>query len=339
MPRGTTSSFGTALLLMFAACGKQEPSVAEPSGAPVRVDGSSTVYLVSSIVAEEAKRQQIATAVVSESGTTAGFKKLCAGEVDVAGASRAIQRSEIDACRSANIEYIELPIGYDGLAVTVNANNTWVDHLTVAELKRIWEPAAAGAISNWNQVRSSFPDRPLKLFGPGAQSGTFDYFTQAIIGEQRASRRDYTSNEDDTVLVNGVAAEENALGYFGVAYLRNQPKLRAVPIDDRDETNGAGAVMPSASTVANGTYQPLSRPIFIYVNLKSVNRPEVDRYVSFYLQAVRELSAEVGYVPLLTRTEQLAKDRYKARRTGTMFDGRTPSVGVTMEKLLDLEQQ
>ncbi len=335
----TRGSLAVAVLLLVIGCGKHEDEPAQPKGAPVRVDGSSTVYLVSSIVAEEAAKQGIASAAVNESGTTAGFKKLCAGEIDIAGASRAIQQTEIDACRASGIDFIELPIGYDGLAVVVNASNTWVDHLTVAELKRIWEPTATGVITNWKQVRDSFPERPLKLFGPGAQSGTFDYFTQAVVGTQRASRTDYTSNEDDTVLVQGVASADNALGYFGIAYLRNQPKLRAVPIDDGNESNGAGAVMPSAITVANGTYQPLSRPIFIYVNVKSISRPEVDRFVTFYLQAVRELSAEVGYVPLPSRTEQLAKERYKARRTGTMFEGKAPSVGVTMEKLLDVEQR
>lgn len=310
-----------------------------PKGAPVRVDGSSTVYLVSKIVSEEAARQGIASATVEESGTTGGFKKFCAGEADVAGASRPIQQSEIEACRTSGIEFIELPIGYDGLAVVVNEENTWVDHLTVAELKRIWEPSATGAITSWKQVRDGFPDRPLHLFGPDAESGTFDYFTQAIVGTQRASRTDFTKSMDDTVLVRGVADDENALGYFGIAYVRNQPRLRTVPIDDADDGNGAGPVAPSAQTVANGTYQPLSRPIFIYASTKSISRPEADRFVTYYLQAVRELSAEVGYVPLPLHTEQLAKERYKVRRAGTMFGGKAPPIGVTMEKLLEVEQR
>ncbi|MBA3396010.1 MAG: PstS family phosphate ABC transporter substrate-binding protein [Deltaproteobacteria bacterium] len=295
--------------------------------------------MVSKIVSEEAMKQGLVTATVDGSGTTGGFKKFCAGEVDISGASRPIQQTEIDACKAAGINFIELPIGYDGLAIVVNAKNTWADNLTVAELKRIWEPAAKGTVANWKQIRDSFPDRPLHLFGPDTQSGTFDYFTQAIIGTQHASRTDYTSNGDDTALVRGVATDENALGYFGVAYLRNQPKLRAVPIDDGDASNGAGAVMPSPVTVANGTYQPLSRPIFIYVSLKAISRPEVDQFVTFYLQAARELSAEVGYVALPLHTGQLAVDRYKARRTGTMFEGRVPSVGVTMEKLLEAGQR
>ncbi len=306
---------------------------------PVRVDGSSTVYLVSKIVSDEATKQGLVAAKVDESGTTGGFKKFCAGRIDISGASRPIQQSEMDACKAAGIDFIEVPIGYDGLAIVVNATNTWVDHLTVAELKRMWEPAAKGVITSWKKVRDSFPDRPLHLFGPGDQSGTFDYFTQAIVGTQRASRTDYTGSEDDAVLVQGVADDENALGYFGIAYLRNQPKLRAVPIDDGDATNGDGPIAPSVQTVSNGTYQPLSRPIFIYVSVKALARPEVDQFVTYYLKAARELSAEVGYVPLPLHTDQLAQERYKARRTGTMFEGKAPSVGVTMEKLLDVEQR
>jgi phosphate transport system substrate-binding protein len=338
MQRRTTTWL--ACLLIVPACNKQEESAPlPPKGDPVRVDGSSTVFLVSKIVSEEARKQSIALATVNESGTTGGFKKFCTGEIDVAGASRPIQQSEIDACKSAGIGFIELPIGYDGLVIVVNTKNTWTDQLTVAELKRMWEPAAKGTITTWKQVRDTFPDRPLHLFGPGTESGTFDYFTQAIVGAQRASRTDYTSSEDDAVLVRGVVDDENALGYFGVAYLRNQPKLHAVPIDDGDDSNGAGPVAPSAETVTKGTYQPLSRPIFIYVSMKAIDRPEVDRFVTFYLSVVRELAAEVGYYSLPLHTGQLAQNRYKARRTGTMFEGKAPSVGLTMEKLLDVEQR
>lgn len=339
-PRSLALSRG-CLVLLLASCGKKDTSdpPAATKGDPVRVDGSSTVYLVSKIVSEEAAKQGIASATVSESGTTGGFKKFCAGEIDVAGASRPIQQSEINECKATNIDFVELPIGYDGLAIVVNEKNTWAEYLTVAELKRMWEPAAKDTITTWKQVRDTFPDRPLHLFGPGTQSGTFDYFTQAIVGTQRASRTDYTSNEDDAALVRGVADDENALGYFGVAYLRNQPKLRALPINDGDDSNGAGPVAPSAETVTKGTYQPLSRPIFIYVSMKSIGRPEVDRFVTYYLSAVRELGAEVGYYALPQRTGQLVQDRYKSRRTGTMFEGKAPSVGVTMDKLLDVEQR
>lgn len=304
----------------------------------MRVDGSSTVFLVSKIVAEEAEKQGVASAIVAESGTTGGFKKFCANEIDVSGASRPIQQSEIDACRASGVDFIELPIGYDGLAVVVNVKNSWADHLTVSELRRMWEPSATGIVTSWKQIRESFPDKPLHLFGPGGDSGTFDYFTQAIVGTQRASRTDYTGSEDDSVLVRGVADDENAIGYFGYAYLRNQPKLEAVAIDDEIATNGDGPIAPSPATVANGRYQPLSRPIFIYVNAKSIGRAEVDRFITFYLGAARELSAEVGYISLPAHVDQLARDRYKARRTGTMFAGKVPSVGMTMDRLLEAEQ-
>ena len=325
--------------LLASACGHHEDEPPAPAGTPVRVDGSSTVYLVSKIVAEESQRQGLATATVNESGTTGGFKKFCAGETDVSGASRPIQQAEMDACRAAGVDFIELPIGYDGLAVVVNIKNTWAQSLTVSELRRMWEPAATKTITSWSQIRNGFPDRPLHLFGPGGDSGTFDYFTQAIVGTQRASRTDYTGSEDDTVLVRGIADDENALGYFGYAYLRNEPRLRAVAIDDENPADGEGAVLPSPATVADGTYQPLSRPIFIYVSTKSLARPEVDRYVTFYLKATRELAKEVGYISLPMRAGQLAQDRYKARRTGTMFGGKPPSIGVTMDTLFETEER
>lgn len=320
--------------VLIVACGRRE--AAPPAGAPVRVDGSSTVYLISKIVGEEAGKQGLATADVRASGTTAGFQRLCKGEIDIADASRPIQQVELDACRAAGIDFIELPIGYDGLAVVVNARNTWVDHLTVRELKAMWSPDATGQVTTWSQVRAGFPDQPLHLFGPGHDSGTFDYFTQAIVGTQRASRTDYTASEDDTVLVRGVVHDDHALAYFGYAYLRDQPQLRAVPID---QEQGAGPIAPSPTTVANGAYQPLSRPIFIYVNAKSIARPEVDRWVAFYLGAVHELSAEVGYISLPVHINQLAQARYRARRTGTLFGGRPPSIGMTIDKLLEAEQR
>jgi phosphate transport system substrate-binding protein len=331
---------GVAVVLLFVGCGKQsdgEPVTAVPANAePVRVDGSSTVYLVSKAVAEETGKTGL-RAVVNESGTTGGFKKFCHGDIDVSGASRPIEQSEIDACKQAGIDFVELPIGYDGLAVVVNKSNTWVDHLTVDELKRMWSPEATGTITSWKQIRDGFPDKPLHLFGPGGDSGTFDYFTQAIVGKQRASRTDYTGSEDDTVLVRGVIADDNALGYFGYAYVKNQDKLRAVPIDDGNASNGDGPIAPSPATVANGTYQPLSRPIFIYASTTSLKRPEVDKFVAFYLKVAHELSAEVGYVSLPKRVSELAQDRFEARKTGSMFSGGVPTVGVTIEKLLETQ--
>lgn len=308
--------------------------------APVRVDGSSTVYLVSKAVGEEVTQQGQAVVTVRQSGTTGGFKKLCAGDIDVSGASRPIQRAEIEMCKNNGIDFLELPIGYDGLAVAVSTNNTWVDALTTDELRRMWAPESAGKITSWRQIRASFPDRPLHLWGPGGDSGTFDYFTQAIVGVQRASRGDYHDSEDDTVLVDGIARDDFALGYLGYAYvMRNHDRLRAVPIDDGNPRNGDGAIAPSARTVANGTYQPLSRPIFIYVSTAALARPEVARFVAFYLKVARELSAEIGYVALPLRADQLARERFEARRTGTLFGGGAPVIGVTMEKLLDAQAQ
>ena len=328
------------ILLLVAACSKSAESEQkiEPNAPPVRVDGSSTVYLVSKAVSEELSRESV-KATVEESGTTGGFKKLCRGETDVTGASRPIEQSEIDACKSAGIDFYELPIGYDGLAIVVNTANDWIDHLTVDELRTMWAPEATGVVMSWRDVRSTFPDRPLHLFGPGGESGTFDYFTQAIVGKQRASRSDYRASEDDSVLVRGVSADPDALGYFGFAYVRDQDKLKVVGIDDGNSANGDGPISPDRATVSNGTYQPLSRPIFIYVSAASAKRPEVDRFVTFYLKVVRDLSAEVGYVALPRRAEQLAAERYKARRTGTMFSGGAPTIGVTMEKLLEVQSR
>jgi phosphate transport system substrate-binding protein len=327
------------VLAMFvvAACSRSEPDAVTTkpaSGKPVVVDGSSTVWLVSKAVAEEFPRTD-GTATVEESGTTGGFRKFCHGEIDVAGASRPIERDEIEACSRAGIEFLELPIGYDGIAVVVNARNTWVDHLTVAELRAMWRPEASGVVARWRDVRASFPDRPLHLFGPGSDSGTFDYFTLAIVGAQRASRRDYTASEDDAVLVKGVIGDEEALGYFGFAYYSaNKGKLRIVPIDDEDPRNGDGPIEPSLPTVANGRYQPLSRPILIYVSTTALRRPEVERFVALYMKTARAVSSEVGYFPLTLRADQLVQARYEARTRGSMFEG-GPAIGVALEGLLE----
>jgi phosphate transport system substrate-binding protein len=322
-----------ALIVAVGACDHRDDNTVFSNAAPVRVDGSSTVYLVSKAVEEELSRQHGVMSNVNESGTTGGFRKFCHGDIDVTGASRPIQQAEIDECKRAGVQFIELPIGYDGLAVVVNGKNDWVDHLTVAELRRMWAPEAAGTVTSWRQVRATFPDRPLHLFGPGPDSGTFDYFTQAIVGKQRSSRIDFTGSEDDTVLVGGVSDDDNALGYFGYAYfVRNAATLKLVPID-----NGAGPVAPSRQTVANGSYQPLSRPLFIYASESALKRPEVDRFVAFYLQVARELSAEIGYISLPLRADQLAKQRYAARQTGSMFSGGAPAIGVTMERLLEAQ--
>ena len=282
-------------LCVIAALAAAAPAWAQQK--IVRIDGSSTVYPVTEAVAEDfqkAKKQQVKV-TVGISGTGGGFKKFCRGEIDISDASRRILRNETDACKAAGIEYLELPVAYDALTVVVNPKNTFVRQLTLAELKKMWEPAAQGKVTRWNQVNPQWPDQPMKLFGPGADSGTFDYFTEAVVGKSKSSRGDFTASEDDNVLVQGVSRDVNALGYFGFAYyVENQDKLKAVPI-----VNEMGqAVGPSMEAVENGTYTPLARPIFIYVSAKSLAKPEVREFVEYYLANGAKLAKEVKYVPL-----------------------------------------
>lgn len=278
----------------------------------VKVDGSSTVFPITEAVAEEfqiEKRGKIMV-TVGVSGTGGGFKKFCRGETDIADASREIEAREADLCKKNGIEFIELPVAFDGLAVIVNPKNDWVDYLTVDELKKIWSPEAKGKVMKWSDVRVGFPDKPLALFGPGTDSGTFDYFTKTINGKSGASRTDFTASEDDNVLVQGVSTDPGALGYFGIAYYAyNKDKLRLIPIDDKVDTNGKGAIYPTTKTVSDGTYRPLSRPIFIYVSKASLKKPEVADFVDFYMENTNMLSEEVGYIPLdeATLTETKAK--------------------------------
>lgn len=301
----------------------------------VKIDGSSTVYPVTEAVAEEfqkAKRGKIKV-TVGISGTGGGFKKFCRGEIDISDASRPILKQEMGVCKQAGIQYYELPVAYDALTVMVNPKNTWVTSMTVAELKKIWEPAAQGKVMNWNQVRSSWPNAPLKLYGAGADSGTFDYFTEAIVGKAKASRGDFTASEDDNVLVQGIANDRNALGFFGFAYYaENTDKLKAVAIDD-----GKGRpVLPSSKTVEDGTYQPLSRPIFIYVSRRSAEKPEVKQFVEFYLKNASKLVKQVKYVALPAKAYTLSLEHFQKGKLGTVFGGEA-EVGVKIEDLLRRE--
>jgi phosphate transport system substrate-binding protein len=312
------------------------PAAAPAAKTIIRIDGSSTVYPVTEAVAEEfqkAKRGAV-NVTVGISGTGGGFKKFCRGETDISDASRPILKEEMEVCAQNGIKYIELPVAFDALTVVVNKANTWVDHLTVAELKKVWEPEAQGKIQNWKEIRPGFPDAPLALFGAGADSGTFDYFTEAIVGKAKSSRGDYTASEDDNVLVQGVSRDKNALGYFGLAYyVENKDKLKAVAIKPEE---GKPAVSPSIETVNNGTYQPLSRPIFIYVNDKSAKKPEVKEFVEFYLKHGGELSKEVGYVNLPDKAYGLALKNFQNHKLGTAFGG-VAEVGVRVEDLLTRE--
>jgi phosphate transport system substrate-binding protein len=331
--------YALSLSLGLIACGggSTDDTATTLSGAAViEVDGSSTVYPVTEAVAEEFRRATRARVTVGISGTGGGFQKLCRDEIDVADASRPIAAAEIEACSKKGVEYIELPIAYDGLAVVVNPKNDWATSMTVAELKKLWEPAAQGKIMRWNQIRAGWPDQEVHLFGAGVDSGTFDYFTEVIAGKAKESRGDYTSSEDDNVIVQGVSGDEHALGYFGYAYYEeNKGKLKLIAVDDGNEANGAGPILPSPETVGNGTYRPLSRPIFIYAKTKALDRPEVKQFVEFYLKEGVPLVREVGYIPLTDREYELVRNRYAARKAGSMYQGSSAGqAGMTLEQRL-----
>jgi len=298
MPQALLPSVRRSLLLLLVtllgACGGSAvPGEGEGLTGVVSLDGSSTVYPISEAIAEEflteAPRVRVTVGV---SGTGGGFKKFLAGEVDINDASRPISASEKSAAAASGLDYLELPVAYDGLSIVVNPANTWVDHLTVAELQLIWQPGSV--VDSWNDIRSDWPDQPIRLYGAGTDSGTFDYFTETINGQTGASRPDYTASEDDNVLVQGIAGDENALGYFGFAYYEeNQERLKLVPID-----NGSGPVAPNATTINDGSYAPLSRPIYIYLSKRGAQKPPVRAFVEFYLEIAPQIVLEVGYIPL-----------------------------------------
>jgi phosphate transport system substrate-binding protein len=298
----------------------------------INIDGSSTVFPITEAVAEEFQKANPNIRVtVGKSGTGGGFKKFNNKEIDIAGASRPVKTSEAEDGAKNGVEFIEIPIAYDGLTLVVHPNNTWAETLTVEELKKIWEPESK--INNWQQVRPGFPNKPLKLYGAGTDSGTFDYFTDAIMGKEGASRADYTASEDDNTLVQGVAGDEGALGYFGYAYYEeNKDKLKLVGVDA-----GKGGVKPSPETVNNGTYQPLSRPIFIYVRKDVAGKPEVQKFIKYYLTDGRELVKSVGYIPLPDRAYELALERFDRQKPGSMFAGGS-QIGVKIEDLLSKEE-
>ena len=313
------------------------PAHASPGGKTrVVIDGSSTVFPITEAVAEEFRSvRRDVSVTVGVSGTGGGFKKFVAGEVDIVDASRPIKPSEIAKALENNISFIEIPVAYDALSVVVNKDNTWVKNLSIGELKKIWEPEAQGRVKMWSDVRAGFPDTPISLFGPGTDSGTFDYFTEVINGKEDASRGDYTSSEDDNVIVTGVAGDKGGLGYFGLAfYEANNARLRVVSIDDGDPSNGNGPQEPTTENVESGAYAPLSRPLFIYVKSESLKRPEVAEFVSFYLDNVRELSAEVGYVPLSPTISALVQQRLQRKTVGSLFTNKVAKEKQSLEALL-----
>jgi phosphate transport system substrate-binding protein len=306
----------------------------------IKIDGSSTVYPISEAVAEEFGKKSKVRVTVGISGTGGGFKKFCNGETDISDASRPIKLSEVELCLDNKIEYIELPVAFDGLAVMVSPKNDWATSMTVAELKKLWAPEAQGKITRWSQIRAGWPDKEIHLYGAGVDSGTYDYFTEAIVGKEHSSRGDFTASEDDNVLVQGIANDPLALGFFGVAYYEhNKERLKLVAIDDENPTNGDGPILPEFDNVKNATYQPLSRPIFIYVNKKALDRPEIAEFIKFYLTAGRPLVKEVGYIPLPDTVYELALKRVQTRTVGSVFGGKGSKVGVTLESLLAAEKR
>ena len=322
----------------LAACNNENtsdaksPTPAAAGGAlsgKITVDGSSTVFPLSKAMAEAFREANPSVQfAIDVSGTGGGFRKFCAGQLDIAAASRPIKSAESEQCKAQHIEYIEVPIAFDSLSVVVNAKNNFVDCLTVKELKAMWEPAAEGKVRQWNQIRANFPAQPLALFGPGKDSGTFDYFTLAIVGTESSGRDDYTKSEDDEVIERGVAADPSALGYFGYAYYQaHKDQVKVVAVD-----NGHGCVVPSAETVADATYQPLSRPLFLYVNLAAAPRPEVKAFMRFHLSSQsKQYVTKVGYVPLPSVALVLQASRFERGVTGSILGGHGSVTGVKLD--------
>jgi phosphate transport system substrate-binding protein len=299
----------------------------------VKIDGSSTVFPVTEAVAEEFQKASKGLKVtVGISGTGGGFRKFCRGETDVQNASRPILAKEMEECKTTGVQYIELPVAYDAMTIVVNKNNP-LTSISIDDLKKMWEPEAQGKVTRWNQVNPSFPDAPLALFGAGADSGTFDYFTEAVTGKAKSSRGDFTASEDDNVLVQGVSRNNNALAFFGFAYFQeNKDKLKGLPVSWK----GGKPVEASEANVLNGTYQPLSRPIFIYVNAKSLAKPEVKQFVEFYMKNASKLVKEVKYVPLPAKAYEYNMTAVQKGRVGTKMNGEN-KVGLTIEQLMTLE--
>jgi len=327
------NTFSIAVLIIFALAGCRKKELAL-----IAIDGSSTVFPITEAVAEEFQEQYKTHVAIGVSGSGGGFKKFCKDETVISNASRPIKFSEVELCSENEVEYIELPVAYDGIAVVTHKQADWIDYMTVEELKTLWAPEAQGTITRWNQIRPDWPDEEIHLFGAGVDSGTYDYFTEAIVGEEHSSRGDFTSSENDNVLVQGIVNDPWALGFFGLAYYsENRDNLKLIPIDDGNEDNGLGAIAPSLETVGNGTYQPLSRPLFIYVNKEAADQEAVEDFISFYLTEGGPLAAEVGYIPLSERDYELVKQRFDRRIVGSIFGGRGSQVGVTIEELMSTQ--
>lgn len=326
------------ILLVLAAL-LASPSTFAAS-ALIKADGSSTVFPVSEAVSEEfqAAKKGAVRMTVGISGTGGGFKKFCRGETDVQNASRPILSNEMEDCRKNNVKYYELPIGFDAIAIVVNPKNDWMTSVNLDELKKMWEPAAQGKVTKWNAVNAKYPARDLKLYGAGADSGTFDYFTEAVTGKAKASRGDYTASEDDNTLVLGVANDQGALGFLPLSYYEaNKAKLKLLGVVGGPKSpKKTAAVLPNKQTVTDGTYFPLSRPIFIYVNEASYKKPEVKEFVEFFLTQGPALVEQVNYIALPAKAYSTAKEHLTKNKLGTAFGGH-PDVGLTIDQILKKE--
>ncbi|MCC5658976.1 PstS family phosphate ABC transporter substrate-binding protein [Nostoc sp. XA010] len=328
---GNNQTEDTTVSFPQAVTQAEEVSASGNLSGSIKIDGSSTVFPISKVMTEAFQKSNPGVQfTVGVSGTGGGFKKFCANETDISGASRPINAEEMQLCKQNNVEFVELPIAFDGLAVVVNSQNNFASCLKLGELKKMWEPAAQGKVTNWNQIRSNFPNQPLSLYGPDTESGTYDYFTLAVVGEEGKSRSDYSKSKTDTALVEGIAANPNGLGYFGYAYyLANRDKLKLVAVD-----SGSGCLQPSPQTIADSRYQPLARPVFIYVKKSAAKRPEVKAFSNFYLSPQNaDLILQVGDVPLPSIALQAASGRLDRGETGTKFGGRGSVIGVKQEAL------
>jgi phosphate transport system substrate-binding protein len=315
---------GFALLLAACGGGDEQKQNAGSSSEQIAIDGSSTVFPLAEAAAEGFTRTATggARVTVGESGTGGGFRKFCRGETQISNASRPISAEEMAECASANVQYVEIPIAFDGISIVVHPSNP-VNGVTMAQLRQIWQPSAERTVTNWNHVNRSWPNLTMQLFGPGTASGTFDFFTEAVNGDGGASRTDYTPSEDDNVLVQGVAGNPGAIGYFGFAYYeQNRERLKLLPVD---------GVTPSAATIASGQY-PLSRPMFIYVNAEALRRPQVRRFVNYFVQNAATLAPQVGYVALPAEAYTALTERVAQNQTGTAFGGHN-EVGLSVQDL------
>lgn len=330
---------GMVLAGVVGLCGLGRGALAQDK--VIKVDGSSTVYPITEAVAEDFQGENKGVKVtVGISGTGGGFKKFVRGETDISEASRPIKKEEIEECKKNGIEFIELPVAFDALTVVINKQNTWAANMTVAELKKLWEPGATGTITKWNQINPAWPDAKIELYGAGTDSGTFEYFTEAVVGTARKSRTDYTASEDDNTLVKGVEGSKYALGYFGMSYyIAHQAKLAAVSVAWDKNAATKDPVAPTRAHVIDGSYAPLSRPLFIYVNKHSAEtKPEVKKFVEYYLANAKKLVDEVKYVPLPDAAYETIRSRFAKLEVGTVFGGE-PAVGVKIEEILKRESK